>query len=107
MGLAGCASLHSKTEKAYDTYWACVSKAVQPYIKQQNLSPRGAVVQAQAKCKSSYKAFRARQIDEVAANLDTDSRDVASQLGAHQALIWRKRVSNELVRYVRQSRRLR
>lgn len=102
--LAGCASLHDKTSKAYDSYWECASQQVKPFVKQYNLSPRGAAVQAQARCKKAYSNFRSRQIAEVAQNLDNDSHDVAQRLGAHQALAWHKRVTRALQDYVHQTR---
>lgn len=104
-GLAGCASNPSSaTQDAYNDYWACASKAVRPYISQRNLSSHEAALRAQAHCNDSYQVYRARQIAVVRHTVAADSYDMADQLGAQQALVWRRRVTQALDDYVRRAR---
>ncbi|MES1955892.1 hypothetical protein [Salinisphaera hydrothermalis] len=104
-GLAGCASHPaSQTQDAYNQYWACASQAVRPYVNQRNLTSREAALRAQAHCNDSYQVYRARQIAMVRRTVASDSYDMADQLGAQQALVWRRRVTQALDDYVRRAR---
>lgn len=105
IGLAGCASdPHSATQDAYQAYWACASNAVRPYIDQRQLTSRDAAMRAQAQCNPSYQKYRATQIAVVRGTVSADSYAVADQLGAQQALVWRRRVTQALDDYVRHVR---
>ncbi|WP_423822974.1 hypothetical protein V5738_03250 [Salinisphaera sp. SPP-AMP-43] len=105
VGLAGCASSpHSATQKTYDAYWQCASQAVRPYIARQDLSSREAAMRAQAQCNGSYQQYRSSQIATVRHTVARDSYDMADQLGAQQALVWRRRVTQTLTDYVQQLR---
>lgn len=104
-GLVGCASNPSSpTQDAYNEYWACASNAVRPYINQRDLTSREAALRAQAHCNDSYQAYRAQQIAVVRHTVASDSYDMADQLGAQQALVWRRRVTKALDDYVRRVR---
>lgn len=103
--LAGCASNPSSpTRDAYNDYWACASNAVRPYIGRRDLTSREAALRAQAHCNPSYQKYRAAQIAVVRHTVDSDSYDMADQLGAQQALVWRRRVTQALDDYVRRVR---
>ncbi|HET7312756.1 hypothetical protein [Salinisphaera sp.] len=103
--LAGCASdPHSPMRAAYDDYWSCASRAVRPYIDQRELTSREAAMRAQAHCNASYRKYRDMQIAVVRSAVPPDSYDMADQLGAQQALVWRRRVTQALDDYVRRVR---
>lgn len=105
VGLTGCAAdPQAAIRAAYDDYWACVSHAVRPYAGQRELSSRTAALRAQAQCNPSYQTYRARQIERVRGTVPADSYDMADQLGAQEALVWRRRVTRALDDYVQRVR---
>ena len=105
VGLAGCASdPAAPTRDAYNDYWSCASNAVRPYVGQRNLTSREAALRAQAHCNPAYQKYRSAQIAMVRRTVASDSYDMADQLGAQQALVWRRRVTRALDDYVRRVR---
>lgn len=104
-GLVGCASSpQPATQQSYDAYWQCASQAVRPYIARQDLTSREAAMRAQAQCNGPYQQYRSMQIATVRHTVASDNYDMADQLGAQQALVWRRRVTQSLTDYVHQLR---